>query len=117
MRWLMTLAALCGAAGVLVGAFGAHGLDTPQARDWAATAGQYLTGHAVAVLAAGALLRERAGPGPVLMLAGAGVFAAALCGLALGLPRWLGAVAPIGGTGMVAGWLLMARTLWVEMRG
>lgn len=116
MRRLLTLAALCGAAGVLVGAFGAHGLASPQAKDWAATAGQYLTGHAVAVLAAGAVLRDRAGLGPILLLAGAVVFAAALTGLALGLPRWLGAVAPIGGVTMVAGWLLLARRLWAELR-
>ncbi len=116
MRRLMALSALCGAAGVLVGAFGAHGLASPEAKGWAATAGQYLTGHAVAVLAAGALLRERAGPGPLLMLAGAVVFAAALAGLALGLPRWLGAVAPVGGVTMVAGWLLLARALWMTLR-
>lgn len=116
MRALMTLAALCGGAGVLVGAFGAHGLASPEAKAWAATAGQYLTGHGIAVLAAGALLRERAGLGPVLMLAGAVVFALALTGLALGLPRWLGAVAPIGGVSMVAGWLLLARSLWAALR-
>lgn len=116
MRGLMTLAALCGAAGVLVGAFGAHGLASPQAKEWAATAGQYLTGHGVAVLAAGALLRDRTGPGPALMLAGAVVFALALSGLALGLPRWLGAVAPVGGVSMVAGWLLLGRRLWAELR-
>jgi uncharacterized membrane protein YgdD (TMEM256/DUF423 family) len=34
--------------------------------------------------------------------------------MALGLPRWLGAVTPIGGTLLIAGWLWLA---WVGMRG
>jgi uncharacterized membrane protein YgdD (TMEM256/DUF423 family) len=43
-----------------------------------------------------------------LLLAGAGVFAGALFALALGGPRWLGAVAPVGGLGLLAGWAMAA---------
>ena len=28
--------------------------------------------------------------------------------MALGLPRWLGAITPIGGTALIAGWLWLA---------
>ena len=42
---------------------------------------------------------------------GAGVvlFAGSLYWLALGGPRWLGPVTPLGGVAFIAGWLLVAR--------
>ena len=45
-----------------------------------------------------------------LLLAGAAIFALSLYIMALGGPRWLGAVTPIGGTLMIAGWLWAAWT-------
>ena len=50
------------------------------------------------------------GPG-WLFVAGAAVFAGSLYALAEGAPRWLGAVTPIGGVGMIAGWLWLAWSL------
>lgn len=47
----------------------------------------------------------------LLLLLGAAVFAGALAGLAFGGPRLLGAVAPVGGVTMMAGWLVLARAL------
>ncbi len=47
------------------------------------------------------------------LLVGASWFAAALYGLALGGPRWLGALAPIGGAAMISGWLALA---WIRLR-
>ena len=42
------------------------------------------------------------------MLGGSLLFAATLYAMALGAPRWLGAVTPIGGALMIAGWLAAA---------
>jgi uncharacterized membrane protein YgdD (TMEM256/DUF423 family) len=43
-----------------------------------------------------------------LMAAGSIVFSATLYGMALGGPRWLGAVTPLGGLAMILGWFLLA---------
>ncbi len=43
-----------------------------------------------------------------LLLIGAAVFAVTLWAMAFGAPRWLGAVTPVGGALMIAGWLLLA---------
>jgi uncharacterized membrane protein YgdD (TMEM256/DUF423 family) len=43
-----------------------------------------------------------------LLAAGSGLFAATLYAMALGAPRWFGAITPIGGTAMIAGWSLLA---------
>jgi uncharacterized membrane protein YgdD (TMEM256/DUF423 family) len=42
------------------------------------------------------------------MLAGSALFAATLYLMAIGAPRWLGAITPIGGLLMIAGWLWLA---------
>jgi uncharacterized membrane protein YgdD (TMEM256/DUF423 family) len=42
------------------------------------------------------------------------LFPGALYGLALNGPRWLGAVAPIGGLAFIAGWLSLAWAALVE---
>ncbi len=43
-----------------------------------------------------------------LLAAGTLVFCATLYLMALGAPRWLGAITPIGGSLMIAGWLVLA---------
>ena len=48
-------------------------------------------------------------PGPAwTLLAGATIFAVTLYAMALGAPRWLGAITPIGGVLLIAGWLWLA---------
>ena len=44
---------------------------------------------------------------------GAAIFSGTLYALALGAPRWLGAITPLGGTLLIAGWLSLA---WVARR-
>ncbi len=44
------------------------------------------------------------------MLGGAAVFAFSLYVMALGAPRWFGAITPLGGLGMIGGWLWLAMT-------
>jgi uncharacterized membrane protein YgdD (TMEM256/DUF423 family) len=57
-------------------------------------------------------LAERSLKGPALLLvAGTAIFAGTVATLALGGPRWLGAVTPVGGAAMIvglalAGWMV-----------
>lgn len=109
-RTLPVLAALNGLLAVAVGAFGAHGISDPQAKAWIATGAQYALGHAAAAFA----IMGRSPLAGWLMTAGALIFAGTLYGMALGGPRLLGAVTPIGGTLMIGGWTLL---LWSALRG
>lgn len=104
MNWLGVLAALSGAMAIAAGAFGAHG-TTERAAELLRTGGQYQLVHAVAALVA--LSLGARGPG-WLFVAGAALFAGSLYGLALGGPRWLGPVTPVGGVLMMAGWVWLA---------
>jgi uncharacterized membrane protein YgdD (TMEM256/DUF423 family) len=109
---LVRLAALFGFVSVALGAFGAHALETrltAEGTEWWHTATLYALPHAAAALAAG--LSDRGGNiarGGALLLIGVLIFSATLYAMALGAPRWLGAITPIGGLGMLAGWALIA---------
>ncbi|MBW6523655.1 DUF423 domain-containing protein [Sphingomonas sp. RHCKR47] len=110
MNLLMLLAALSGALAVGAGAFGAHGASG-EAAEWLKTGGQYQLIHAVAALVAMRL--DARGPG-WLFVAGSAIFAGTLYLMAVGAPRWFGAITPIGGTLLIAGWLWLA---WIAARG
>lgn len=102
--------AILAALAVAAGAFGAHALKdrfTPEALGWWQTAVQYQMWHALALVALGAAGKGGAGV-PRLLGSGALIFASTLYAMALGGPRWLGAVTPIGGLLMLAGWALLA---------
>lgn len=103
---LPLLAALSAAIAIAAGAFGAHGVQPP-ASDWLRTGGLYQLVHAVAALAVAPLHRASAW----LLLIGAAIFGFSLYAMALGAPRLLGAVTPIGGALMIAGWLLLSLRL------
>lgn len=107
---LAMLAALAGALAVAAGAFGAHGASGPAA-EWLRTGGQYQLVHAVAALIA--LRWGVRGPATLFVVGGA-VFAITLYAMALGAPRWLGAVTPIGGALLIGGWLWLAWSLRAE---
>ncbi len=100
------LACLSAALAIGAGAFGAHGVTDPKAAEWLRTGGLYQLIHAVAAIALTGVTRGAA----VLMLIGAAIFALTLYTMALGGPKWLGAVTPIGGVLMIAGWLWAAWT-------
>ena len=103
-----------GALGVVLGAFGAHALKdrltTEQLVIWE-TGVRYQFVHALALLATGLLARQT---GTELRSAahafvwGTVVFSGTLYALALGGPRWLGAITPLGGMLFIAGWVLLA---------
>lgn len=102
-------AALSAALAVAAGAFGAHGASSAEAGEWLKTGGLYQLIHAVAALA---MMNMARGPA-ILLLTGGAIFALTLYAMALGGPRWLGAVTPIGGTLLIVGWLWAA---WVWFR-
>ena len=116
--WII-VAALSGAIAVAVGAFAAHGLDLSteagrKAREWLQTGSQYQFVHALSILAVVVLARSAMLNGRVavvtqcLFLLGSVLFPGALYALAFGGPRWFGAVAPIGGTAFILGWVSLA---------
>lgn len=116
---ILALGAVLCAAAVAAGAFGAHGLrarlDARELELWE-TAARYLMygGLGVLLLTAADLARQRPpGAAPWLLAGGAAVFAGTVFALALGSPRWLGAVTPLGGAAMVAAFLLFA---WRSLR-
>ena len=115
--WL-TLASLWGFIGVAAGAFGAHGVADPKAKAWLETGGHYQTTHALAVFACFVVWRlldsPAAGIAAWLFLAGALIFSGSLYLMAFGGPRILGAVTPIGGLLLLAGWLVLA---WATFAG
>jgi uncharacterized membrane protein YgdD (TMEM256/DUF423 family) len=113
MPWI-ALGALCGAVSVVAGAFGAHFLAarlTPKEVELWETASRYLMYGGLAQLLLGLFSHQAArrfdGTGWCLFL-GCAIFSGTLFGLALGGPRWLGAVTPVGGTLLILGFLLFA---------
>ena len=102
---LVIAAALSGAAAIAAGAFGAHAAAGGSV-ELLKTGGLYQLVHAVAALAIMTRNRRAAWA----MLGGAAVFAVSLYALALGAPRWLGAITPLGGVSMIAGWLWLGLT-------
>lgn len=114
-RSALLAGAVLGAGAVALGAFGAHALraslDAAALSTWR-TAVDYQFWHALALLCTG-LLAQRRSSGPlqvatVAFVAGCLVFCASLYALALGGPRWIGAITPVGGVAFIAGWVALA---------
>jgi uncharacterized membrane protein YgdD (TMEM256/DUF423 family) len=111
-----TVAAACfGLAGVVLGAYGAHGLSArglspDQLSSWQ-TGVQYLLIHAVGLLAISFGIRLTASPwlewSAVAWMVGGILFSGSIFMLVLGGPRWLGPVTPIGGVALILGWLIL----------
>ena len=115
-KLFILLGALAGAAGVVVGAFGAHALKARLAPDLLAvwqTAVQYHFWHALGLVAIGVLALHLPASAALkwagwLMVAGLVLFSGSLYVLALSGARWLGAVTPFGGAAWIVAWLLLA---------
>lgn len=113
-RFLLYAAALGGFLSVVFGAFAAHGLknyiDAYSLSIWQ-TGVQYQMYHSLALLGVALAYLHR--PGKSLKLAGLAfilgglLFSGSLYALALGAPRWLGAITPLGGLGFLLGWLAL----------
>jgi len=114
-RRLAALSALVAAASIAAGAFGAHGLARRLGADELAlweTGARYLAYGGLGGLAIAALVaasdRSRGAVAGFVVVAGALLFALTLFILALGGPRWVGAVTPLGGAAMLVGFGLFA---------
>ena len=121
LRLLGVLAALFGATGVLLGAFGAHALRSEmsarQLETWQ-TGVSYQMLHALALLAIVLLARSWKGADTLLSIAGiafvAGIvlFSGSLYALCLGAGTLIGPLTPLGGVSLVVGWCALAAALW-----
>jgi uncharacterized membrane protein YgdD (TMEM256/DUF423 family) len=119
-QWIV-LGSLSACLAVAAGAFGAHALKGsfgPEALVTWETAARYQMYHALAMLAVGlaaqALRTTSLRVAGLLFLIGTLVFSGSLYALVLTGERWLGAITPIGGLALMAGWLAFA---WAVIRG
>jgi uncharacterized membrane protein YgdD (TMEM256/DUF423 family) len=123
-RICIAAGAVLGGLGVAAGAFGAHGLRSfleaaGQAANWE-TAFRYCLVHALALVVTGlvAAVPSAVAARPQLAAAawcfagGTLIFSGCLAALALSGVRVLGAIVPIGGTLLIAGWVLLAIAAW-----
>lgn len=113
---MLRLASLLAAIAVILGAMGAHGhvadmlASHGMLENWK-TASHYHLVHAVALVAlalAGGHPGRWAKLGWWLMFSGVCIFSGSLYVLAYTGIKWLGAITPIGGLGMILGWMLTA---------
>ena len=114
VNWI-GIAAINLAIAVALGAFGAHSIKSlvsPQQLEWWHTATLYLFIHAIGLLVVGLLIRLNYTTQLTAWLLQIGViiFAGSLFAMTLGAPRWFGAITPIGGVLMIAGWMWLAVT-------
>ena len=106
---LVKAAGVLGALSVAAGAFGAHGLKkVPEMTDARVAAFQTGAHYALAHAVAAAALASRSPRAAGLWLAGSTVFAGSLWLYGWTGQRYWGAVAPIGGTMLIAGWVVLA---------
>ena len=109
------IAAVAGLLAVALGAFGAHGLKDLLAQNGTAAIWEqavfYHFIHAVMLF----ILAERKEFPPAAwwsFFAGIVIFSGSLYLLAVTNARWLGAVTPVGGLGLMAGWLALGLAGW-----
>lgn len=115
----LIFASVFAALAVGLGAFGAHGLherlvERGTLAIWQ-TAVDYQMWHALALLGLGVWVRMERGCASslrraiaILWVVGIVIFSGSLYALALGAPKWFGAITPIGGLAFIIGWLLLA---------
>ncbi|MCL4858684.1 MAG: DUF423 domain-containing protein [Caldilineaceae bacterium] len=119
-RIFLLWAAILGGLGVALGAFGAHALSerlTPSLLQTYETAVRYHFYHALALVAVVyAIGRWPQSTLPVaagwLFVLGVLIFSGSLYLLAFTGIRWLGAITPIGGVALMAGWACLAVAAW-----
>jgi uncharacterized membrane protein YgdD (TMEM256/DUF423 family) len=97
------------ALGILLGAFGAHGLGDVGAQRlgfWqTATLYHFIAGFGLVALGLVQQLRPTSGWPAIALVLGILLFSGSLYVMGLGGPRWLGAVTPLGGTALIVGFL------------
>ncbi len=119
-KLFLLTASISGALAVSLGAFGAHALKAKLSASGLLstyeTAVAYHFYHTMALLAIGLLAMKF--PSATLnwsgyaMIAGLVIFSGSLYVLCLSGVRWLGAITPIGGLALIAGWVLLFVAVW-----
>ncbi|WP_020558647.1 DUF423 domain-containing protein [Thiofilum flexile] len=116
--WLF-LASLLGLLAVVLGAFGAHGLEKildPQLLQRYHTGVEYQFYHSFALLAVGLWFKiqptKLLGYAGLLFTIGIILFSGSLYLYALSGVKALGMITPIGGIAFIAGWAVMLYTAW-----
>ena len=92
--------------GIMLGAFGAHALRNlliPAMQEVWHTGVEYQLWNAMGLIGLGGWNQPLTGPAR-LITAGVLIFSGSLYLLALSSAHWLGAITPLGGLGMLAGW-------------
>lgn len=114
MRFWLAIAGLSGASAVLMGAWGAHGLQAaaPQ-KAWYDTAVMWHALHAPALAAVAALLGQSAGVRARLLHAAGALFALGTVLFsgtlyAMALAGYAASLAPVGGGLLALGWLMLS---------
>lgn len=108
---------------VLIGAFATHGLEArldEKALGWIDTAIRYQMFHALGLIAVGVLGRDQIRNLDITVsgyafTVGTLLFCGLLYAMALGAPRFFGAVVPIGGLAFILGWIFFIRHAWRMM--
>lgn len=119
-RQFLIIAAVLGFFGVALGAFGAHGLEsTLEANgrtDTFETAARYHMYHALALIGVAWLAKQYPSRlmtwAGYLLTVGVLIFSGSLYILAVADLGIMGAIAPIGGTALLAGWGCIGYAAW-----
>lgn len=111
----VSLGAVFAALGVAAAAFGAHALESrldARSLELWEMAGRYLIYGGLFLCLVGIVSYQRVSQGVgnsgLILAVGTLIFCGTLFGLALGGPRWLGAVTPVGGSLLILGLLWFA---------
>lgn len=117
----LSLAAILGGLSVAAGAFGSHALRekmSERSLEIFDIGTRYQMYHALALLVVALLLSRIESPPPILLasgwlfIIGIVIFSGSLYALSLSGVKYLGAIAPIGGAALIAGWGALAFAAW-----
>jgi uncharacterized membrane protein YgdD (TMEM256/DUF423 family) len=129
-KWILIAGALLAAAGVALGAFGAHGLEgrlqhlgrgsnVAQRMAWFETGVRYHMYHALALVAVAAVASRATSAGGYALAAaafivGIALFSGSLYVMTFADDAWkkLGMVTPLGGLAFLVGWVSAAIAAW-----
>lgn len=112
---MLVAAGVVGFTAIVSGTFAAHYLPweslDPKAPEWWDTAAKYHLAHASVLLGLGVLAAFRPGKlitaSAVCFVVGVAIFSGSLYVMSLTGIRVLGAITPIGGLNLMAGWVLL----------
>ncbi|TBR61077.1 DUF423 domain-containing protein [Mastigocladus laminosus UU774] len=117
----LSLAAILGGLSVAAGAFASHALReriSERSLLIFETGARYQMYHALALLAVAILLLNIKSPSPSLIASGwlfvigIAIFSGSLYALSLTGVKYLGAITPLGGAALIAGWFALAVAAW-----